>query len=269
MKTSATRAILYIMLFIVAFVSVFPIAWMAVSATNTSNEVLSGKLLPGTNIVTNYENLLASQDLYRALFNSLRNSVVVTFSALLLCSMAGYGFEIYHDKAKDRLFSILLLAMMIPFAALMIPLFQIFARMKLLNTTLAIALPTIATPFLIMFFRQSARSFPQDLIEAARIDGLGEFRIFLQIFFPTMKATYVAGLTVTFMSAWNNYLWPRIVLLKKGTQTMPMLVSNLTAGYVTDFGVVMLGVLITTIPTVVIFLSLQRYITMGIVGAVK
>lgn len=269
MKTSVSRAIVYIILILVAFIAIFPIAWMTVSITNTSNEVISGKLLPGTNFLTNYRNLLASQDLYRALWNSIRNSVLVTLLSLILCSMAGYGFEIYHDKAKDRLFTFLLLAMMIPFAAIMIPLFQMFAKMKLLNTTAAIILPTIATPFLIMFFRQSARSFPKDLIEAARIDGLGEFRIFLKMFVPTMRATYVSGLTVTFMNAWNNYLWPKVVLLKPGTQTMPMLVSNLTAGYVTDFGVVMLGVFITTIPTVIIFLTLQRYITMGIVGSIK
>lgn len=242
---------------------------MVVSATNTSRDVLSGLLLPGTNMAENYTTLLASQNLWQAMKNSLVNSMLLTITSLLVCSLAGYGFEIYHDKHKDRVMSILLLAMMVPFAATMIPLFQMFSQMKLLNTYLGFILPTISTPFLIMMFRQSARSFPHDIIEAARIDGLNEVSIFFRMFIPTMKSTYAAAMTITFMNAWNNYLWPKVIMQSNEALTMPMLIANLIAGYVTDYGALMLGVTLCTLPTVIVFFALQKNFTEGIAGAIK
>jgi len=138
-----------------------------------------------------------------------------------------------------------------------------------LNTTAGFILPTISTPFLIMMFRQSARSFPHDIIEAARIDGLKEYQIFFKMFVPTMKSTYAAALTITFMNAWNSYLWPKIIMSDAKSFTMPMMVANLIEGYVTDYGVLMLGVLLTTIPTVVIFFFLQKSFAEGITGSIK
>ena len=188
------------------------------------------------------------------MFNSFRNAIVITVIALLICSIAGYGFEIYHDKGKDLLMNILLLAMMLPFVAIMIPLFKMFSSWKLVNTWIALALPSLSTPFLIMMFRQAARSFPHDIIQAARLEGLSEIRIFFTMFLPIMKSTYGAAMTVTFMNAWNNYLWPTIILQDSNQITMPMLVANLKSGYSVDYGMLMLGVLICTLPTAIIFL---------------
>jgi len=188
---------------------------------------------------------------------------------LVVCSLAGYGFEIYHDRMKDRVMVIILLAMMVPFAATMIPLFLMFSKVNLLNTTLGFILPTISTPFLIMLFRQSARSFPHDIIEASRIDGLTEIGIFFRMFIPTMRSTYAAAMTITFMNAWNNYIWPKVIMSDDSSITMPMLIANLTEGYFTDYGVLMLGVVLSTIPTVVIFFLLQKSFAEGITGAVK
>ena len=195
--------------------------------------------------------------------------MILTFISLLVCSLAGYGFEIYHDKAKDMLMAIILLAMMVPFVATMIPLFQMFSNAKLLNTALGFVLPTISTPLMIMFFRQSARSFPCDIIEAAKIDGLNAIQIFYRMFMPTMRSTYAAAATIIFMNAWNNYLWPKVIMLTEESITMPMLVANLTAGYVTDYGMLMLAVSICTLPTVIVFFALQKSFAEGITGAVK
>ena len=120
-----------------------------------------------------------------------------------------------------------------------------------------------------MMFRTSARSFPHDIIEAARIDGLSEIRIFFQMFFPTMRSTYAAAATITFMNAWNSYLWPKVVMTQKEAMTMPMVVANLVGGYVTDYGVLMLAVLICTLPTAIVFFCLQKSFAEGITGAVK
>ncbi len=263
------RALSYIFLTIVSLISVFPLVWMAISATNASVDITRGSMVPGTYLVENFKNLLATQNVGAAMINSFKYSIILTLLSLMVCSLAGYGFEIFHDKGKDTVMSIILLAMMVPFAATMIPLFQMFSTLHLLNSTLGFVLPTISTPFLIMLFRQSARSFPHDIIEAARIDGLNEFQIFYRMFFPTMRSTYAAAMTITFMNAWNSYLWPKVIMTDKISITMPMLVANLTEGYVTDYGMLMLAVLICSIPTVIIFFVLQKSFAEGITGAVK
>ena len=259
----------YAFLIIVSLISIFPLWYMFCGATNTSMDVVAGRIYPGGNLINNFKSLIAYQDLGRALFNSFRNAIGLTILAILVCSIAGYGFEVYHDKHKDRLMTFLLTSMMIPFAAIMIPLFRMFSQMHLVDTMIAFVLPSISSPMLIMLFRQSARSFPTDLIGAARIDGLTELGIFFRIFIPSMKSTCAAAGTITFMNAWNSYLWPRIVLQRNTSITMPMLVSNLQSGYIVDYGMLMLGVLICTIPTAIVFFCLQKSFAAGIVGAVK
>ncbi|MBR3684363.1 MAG: carbohydrate ABC transporter permease [Lachnospiraceae bacterium] len=259
----------YVILSIVSLISVFPLYWMISASTNNSTDILGGRLIFGTNLLNNLTNLLEQQNVGRAFGNSLMFSTILSVLSLVVCSIAGYGFEIYHDRAKDRLMGILLLAMMVPFAATLIPLFKMFTDLNLQSTWIAYVLPTISTPFLIMLFRQSARSFPKDIIEAARIDGLSEIRIFATMFVPTMKSTYAAAMTVTFMNAWNNYLWPKVIMMSEKSQTMPMLVTNLSVGYSIDYGVLMLGVLICSLPTGILFLVLQKSFANGIVGAVK
>lgn len=242
---------------------------MFCGATNPSIDIIRGKLIPGTYLLENLKTLLDNQNLLLALWNSIKNSVIVTVLTLLVCSLAGYGFEIFHDKYKDRLMSVLLIAMMLPFVATIVPLFKMFSKMHLINSTAALILPTISTPFMIMLFRQSARSFPHDIIEASRLEGLGEIRIFFTMFIPVMRSTYGAAATVTFMNAWNSYLWPKIIFQSNDSITMPMLVANLKGGYFVDYGMLMLGVLICTLPTAIIFLALQKSFANGITGAVK
>lgn len=259
----------YTFLIIASYLSAFPLYYMLCGATNASIDVVRGKLIPGTYLMENFKTLVSMQNLQLAMFNSFRNAIITTFIALLVCSIAGYGFEIYHDKGKDTLMSILLLAMMLPFVAIMIPLFKMFTSWGLVNTWIALVIPSISTPFMIMLFRQAARSFPHDIIEAARLEGLSELQIFFRMFIPIMKSTYGAAMTVTFMNAWNNYLWPTIILQDSKAITMPMLVANLKSGYSVDYGMLMLGVLICTLPTAIIFLCLQKSFANGITGAVK
>ena len=259
----------YIFLTIVSLISVFPFYWMLTAATNTSLEVARGKIIFGTHAVENFTNLLAQQNLWGALKNSFLYAGVQTIIALLICSLAGYGFELYHDKYKDKLFSILLLAMMVPQVATIIPLFKMVSSMKLLNSVWAFILPAISTPFLIMMFRQNSRNFPIDVMEAARIDGLTEIQIFFRMFIPMMKSTYAAAAVITFMNAWNAYLWPKVIMTDSNAQTMPMLIANMAAGYTTDYGMLMLGVLFCSVPTMVVFFVLQKQFAEGITGAVK
>ncbi len=263
------KFLMYLFLTVFSLLSVFPLYYMFCAATNKSVDVIAGKLIPGTYLLENYKALIGNQNLGLALFNSFRNSIVLTVLCLVICSIAGYGFEIYHDKGKDAVFTVLLTAMMIPFAAVMIPMFRMFSTLGMVNTMAAFMLPSISTPFMIMMFRQASRSFPHDIIEAARIDGLSEIGIFFRMFMPTMRSTYAAAMTITFMNAWNNYLWPKVILQTDGSITMPMLVANLLGGYTVDYGMLMLGVFICTIPTAIIFFCLQKSFAEGITGAVK
>ena len=259
----------YIFLAIVSFISVFPFYWMISAATNESYDVAKGRILPGGYLMQNFQNLTAGQDLWGSLANSFLYAIVQTVLALIICSLAGYGFELYHDKQKDMVFSILLLAMMIPGVATMIPLFKMISSVGLLNSVWGFILPSISTPFLIMMFRQNSRNFPVDVMEAARIDGLTELQIFYRMYAPMMKSTYAAAAVITFMNAWNSYLWPKVIMTNPDAQTMPMLIANLASGYTTDYGMLMLGVLFCSVPTMVVFFVLQKQFAEGITGAVK
>ena len=259
----------YIFLIIVSFISVFPLLWMISASTNTSLEVARGKIMFGTYALENFRKLISEQNLWGAMKNSAIYAVVQTVASLFICSLAGFGFELYHDKGKDRLFGILLLAMMVPQVATMVPLFKMMSQLGFLNTVWGFILPSLSTPFLIMMFRQNSRNFPLDLMQAARIDGLSEVGIFFRMYVPIMKSTYAAAAVITFMNAWNAYLWPEVVLNKAEAQTMPMLIANLSAGYSIDYGVLMMGVLFCSIPTMIVFFVLQKQFAEGITGAVK
>jgi len=264
----------YIFLTLFAIFSIFPLFWMLTAATNTTVDVSQGRLWFGSFGIENFKTLLEGapfleSKLWSAMKNSFFYAAVQTVVSLFICSLAGYGFELYHDKAKDALFGVLLMAMMIPGVATMIPLFSMMSKMKMLSSVWGFILPSIATPFMIMMFRQNSRNFPVEIMNAARIDGLTEWGIFFKIYMPVMKSTYAAAAVITFMNAWNAYLWPRVVLKAPEAQTMPLFIANLAGGYTIDYGALMMSVLFCSLPTVIIFFILQKQFAEGITGAVK
>ena len=157
LRKNATRAVMYIFLIAVSLISVFPLYWSFISAFNNTQQILGGWLLPSTHLLENLQHLFEQHNVVRALKNSFATTLLQTFAALAVSSIAGYGFEIYHDKAKDTVMAILMLAMMVPFVAVLVPLFQMFTKAKLINSWTGFILPSIATPFLIMYFRQRAQ----------------------------------------------------------------------------------------------------------------
>jgi lactose/L-arabinose transport system permease protein len=234
-----------------------------------SGDITSGKIIIGSNLIENYKILLEQSDYIRAFGNSAVAAVSTTILALFISSIAAYGFEIFSTKLKNRIFKVLLLTMMVPFAALMLPLYKVIIMFGLNNSLISIVLPVISTMFLIFFFRQSFISFPREIIQAARIDGANEFKIFISIVFPSMKPTYAAAAILTFMTSWNNFLWPLITLSSNDVQTLPLKISTLSSSYTPDFGVILLSIVIATLPSIIVFFSLQKYFVAGITGAVK
>jgi len=269
------RILTYLFLTFAAIISIFPFFWMIISATNKSIDVSKGRLMPGSHLIENFKKLIETIDIIPALTNSAIISVTTTILSLIIASLAGYGFEIYRSKAKDIVFNILLISMMIPFAALMVPLYRMFGSISGvvpfigMDTLAAVMLPTLTTAFLIFFFRQNTKMFSKELIEAGRIDGLSELGIFFRIYMPTMKTTYAAAAIITFMNSWNNYLWPLVVLQSPEKQTIPLLISNLGSSHAPDYGLIMLTIVIATLPTALIFFLMQKHFVAGMMGSVK
>ena len=273
------NVIQYIILIILTVVSIFPFFWMVIAATNKSVDVTRGTLLPGTYLAENLRHLMESDLQYMTAFkNSLIIAVVTTTLAMVVSSAAGYAFEVYKSKVRDRVFSIVLLSMMVPFAALMVPLFRLFSKFNKipglsrigLNSSGAVIIVAVATAFLIFFFRQNTKTFPKELIEASRIDGLGEFGIFTRIFMPTMKSTYAAAIVVTFMTSWNNYLWPLLVIRSSDKYTLTLGLNTLINPYGDNYSLLVVGSFFSIVPIFILFVCFQKYFIEGMTaGAVK
>lgn len=268
-KGNPGTVIKHIFLIAVSFICIFPFYWMIVSATNDSKDITMGKLTFGSSLIKNVTNAFASADLFGAFKNSAILAIVIVFASLIICSLAGYAFVIFPSKGKNILFLALIASMMVPFAAKIIPMFRMFSSMKLLNNYWAIILPALGAPFLIFFFKQNTHAFPRETIQAARVDGLNEFQIYLRIYVPMMKSTFAAAGIFAFMGSWNNYMWPLIALQSNSKFTLPLTVSNLAAGFTPDYGMVMVGIIISTLPSVLIFFLLQKAFVEGMVGSVK
>lgn len=259
----------YTFLGVASFLSLFPFVWMLIGATNTSTDITKGKITFGSELMNNITKLFELVDVRLVFYNSMKVALLTTLFSLIVTSMAAYGFQVFPSKWRDKIFNFLLLAMMIPFAALMIPMFKLIVRFGLINTHAALILPTTASIFLIFYFRQSFKAFPLSLVEAARIDGAGEGYIFVKIVAPIMKSTYAAAAIYSFMISWNNYLWPLIALQSDSKRTLPLVISSLSSAYFPDFGVIMVAIVIATFPMVLIFFFLQKHFTEGMVGSIK
>lgn len=277
MGKKIANALKYVFLGTLSFVSIFPFYWMIMASTNKSIDVTRGVLIPGPYFIENLKSVLASDLLYMNSYgNSVFIAVTTTVLAMIVSSAAGYAFVVYRSKTRDRIFDFIFASMMVPFAALMVPLFKLFSNFNKLGLTAiglnspgAVIITGIATAFLIFFFKQNTATFPKDLIEAARIDGLGEIKIFLQIYMPTMKSTYAAAIVVTFMNVWNSYLWPLIALQSGSKRTLPLILSAMGTSYTPDYGMMMCAVVLATIPTAAIFFLMQKQFVAGMTGAVK
>ncbi len=267
----------YAFLSLLAFVSVFPFLWMLVCSTNTTLDINRGVFSIGNRLLQNFESLFSDQwGFLNALKNSAVISVIATLLSVFVSSMAGYGFEVFRSKNRDRLFHLLLLSMMVPFATLMVPLFRLFSSFNNLGLEFigldsfgSVILPSVSTAFLIFFFRQNTKAFPKEIVEAARIDGVGEFGIFFKMYMPVMRSTYAAAAIITFMNSWNSYLWPLVTLRSTSKKTVPLILSTMGASYTPDYGMIMAGIVLTTLPTAFIFFLMQRQFVSGMLGSVK
>ncbi|MBO9101563.1 MULTISPECIES: carbohydrate ABC transporter permease [Rhizobium] len=268
-KALAIQVFTYGFIGVMSFISVFPFLWMIISTSNSSIDIVKGSVTIGSAFWINVQGFFSQVDVPLIFWNSAKIAILSTVLTLAISSFAGYGFEMFKSKARERVYSAILLTLMIPFAALMIPLFVLMGHAGLINSHIAVLLPTISSAFIIFYFRQSTKAFPSELRDAAKVDGLKEWQIFLFIYVPVMRSTYAAAFIIVFMTAWNNYLWPLIVLQSNDTKTITLVVSSLASAYYPDFGVVMVGTVLATLPTLVVFFLMQRQFVQGMLGSVK
>jgi len=261
--------IAYILLIVSSFLSIFPFIWIVIGTTNTSGAIIRGSMRLGSELTNNFNKLFNQFNMAPALWNSAKIAIMTVFLSLLICSMAGYGFQMFKSKGKEKLYGVFLITMMVPFASLMIPLFQLVSVLNIINSPWSVILVSSASVFIVFFFRQSFVNYPTEILQAARVDGASEVQIFIRVFIPSMKSTYSAAAIYIFMTSWNNYLWPLIVLQTKDQQTTTLLISSMSSGYVPDYGVIMMGIALTTLPVVFFFFVFQKQFVKGMLGSVK
>ena len=271
-KMSLFRKILmYILLTMIALVFMFPLIWMLVSSFKDDAGIFSDitglkAFLPSfkAEVFFNYQEVLGRIPLVKAMLNSLSYIVVVIVLGLIVNSMAGYAFARLDFPHKNLIFSMLLAVMVIPAQTVMLPQFSIIYKMGLSNSYLALILPAIASPMYIFLFRQNFLGIPESIEEAAKLDGASALRIFFQRIMPLAKPIYATVTILVFIALWNDFVWPVMVISDTGKQAIQMALSSLFSISPVNYGNVMAGLTIVTIPVLIIFLSLQKYYVAGV-----
>jgi multiple sugar transport system permease protein len=255
-----------------AAITLFPLLWMLSASFMTAGEATTfpPHLVPHAPTLDQYRQLLVRLNLGRAFFSSAVIALAVTGGSALFSSMAGYAFAKLRFKGRDRMFGLLLVALVIPPQVGMLPLFLFMKKLHLVNTYWGVIIPSLATVFGIFLIRQFMLSIPQELLEAARIDGAGELRIYWSIVLPLARPILATLATFMFMSTWNDFMWPLIILSDQAHHTLPVAIANLVGEHVQDVELMMASSVVTVMPVLLLFVVLQRYYIAGLMaGSVK
>jgi multiple sugar transport system permease protein len=272
MKSPVATAVVNGLLIGIAAVSLAPLLWMLSVSFMSAGEASTfpPPLLPAHATVANYRELFERAGMGRYFLNSAMLASAVTAISLLFNVMAGYAFAKLPFRGREPIFKALLAALVIPGQVAMMPLFLMLKNMGLVNSFGGILIPGLASIFGIFLVRQYARTIPDDLLEAARIDGASEARIFFSIVLPLLKPVLVTLAIFTFLGSWNDFMWPLIVLTDSDLHTLPVALSALSREHVQDNELMMAGSVVTILPVLALFLVMQRYYIQGLLmGSVK
>ena len=255
-----------------ALFTLAPLAWMVSASLMPSGQANNypPPLWPTHPTLEHYTALFTRMNLARALGNSLFVSILATLLSLITNSMAGYAFAKLQFRGRERAFQILMMALVIPGQVSMLPLFLLLKSLGLVNTMAGVIVPFMATIFGIFMVRQYALGIPDELLDAARVDGATELRIFTTIVLPVLKPILATLAVFTFLSAWNDFLWPLIILSDESRYTLPVALASLAGEHVQDTELMMAGSVLTVLPVLAVFLLLQRAYLRGVMmGSVK
>jgi len=260
------------LLVIAAILAIAPLLWMVSVSFMRPGEADSfpPPLLPHAPSLAAYRELFARQGIGRNFANSLILASAATALSLIFNVMAGYAFAKLRFAGRDRIFQILLGALVIPGQVAMIPLFLMLKTIGLVNNFGGVLVPAAAGVFGIFLVRQYALSIPDELLEAARVDGASEWRIFRAIVLPVLGPIMVTLATFTFLATWNDFMWPLIVLSDDRLYTLPIALASLSREHVQDAELMMAGAVVTVAPVLLLFVALQRFYIRGLLaGSVK
>lgn len=243
-----------------------PYVWMIITSIKPLAEI---QTYPPSFIVHNptflpYLDLFRLLPMARYLLNSIFVASAITLTNLFFCSLAGYAFAKHKFWGRDKLFLLLLASIMIPWQINIIPGFVIIKKLGWLNSYYALIIPNMALAFGIFLCRQFIYSIPNDLIDAAKIDGCGEFAIYRLVIFPLIKPVLAALAIFTFMGQWNNFIWPLVVIHTSSMRTVPLALAVLNGQFGNNFAMVMAGAVVATLPVLTVFLVFQKYFIKGI-----
>jgi multiple sugar transport system permease protein len=264
--------VLYVLLIIGALIALLPMLWMLSASFMPTGEASTypPHLMPSRITFDHYRDLFTRLNLGRYLFNSALIAVVVTAVSLVINSLAGYAFAKLRFRGRDRAFRILSLGLVLPVQVAMLPLFLLMKNLHLINTYWGVIIPGMASIFGIFLIRQYALSIPDDMLDAARIDGASELRIYWSVVVPGILPILATLAIWTFLATWNDFMWPLIVLSDEAHYTLPVALANLSGEHVMDTELMMAGSVLTVIPVLAVFLFLQRYYIQGVMaGSVK
>lgn len=257
----------YVVLGLGLVVVMSPFFWMALSSVKSEGEIrrVPPTWWPQAPTLDNFRELFARLDFPQFFTNSILVATVVTLGNLVFCSMLGYVLAKYDFAGKTLLFRVVLGTLMIPGMVTLVPLFVLVANMGMVNTYFGLILPFLAAPFGVFLMRQFFLGIPDELIDAARVDGAGEGRIFVQIVVPLAKPALATLAILTFLGSWNNFLWPLVVATTEDKYTLPVALALYSTGQnQTDYGLLLAGAVVVLVPILVLFLLLQRYFVQGV-----
>ena len=272
MKRLGPAFLVNALLIVGALLTATPLLWMLSASFMPAGQAnqLPPPLLPSAPTLEHYTTLFTRLDLARNLANSLAIATASTLLCVLLCGMAGYAFARLEFKGRERVFQALVMGMLIPAQVGMLPLFLLLKAMGLVNTVLGVVIPMMAPIFGIFMVRQYALGIPRDLMDAARVDGASEWRIYRTIVMPLLRPILATLAIFIFLSSWNDFLWPLIVLSDDARYTLPVALANLSGEHVQDTELMMAGAVLTVTPVLLVFLFLQRHYVRGLLmGGVK
>ncbi|WP_019678864.1 carbohydrate ABC transporter permease [Ruminococcus flavefaciens] len=280
-KIKLKSTILFIWFLILTIICLLPIYILVINATRSHTEIANGlSFIPGGNLGQNFKRVFTSPE-YKIAYNALhgyKNSLFITccstFLTVFFSALTAYGIHVYDFKLKEISYSVILLVMMVPMQVTSAGFVSFMSDLKLTNTYWPLILPSIAAPAVVYFMRSYMKSsFPLDIVEAARIDGCGEFRTFLSIAIPMMKPAIAVQAIFAFIASWNNFYTPNMILISVDMKkkTLPMMVSALqSSDKFNDYGAIYLAIALSIIPIIIAYVLLSRFIIAGVaLGGVK
>ncbi|GAB3654486.1 carbohydrate ABC transporter permease [Glycomyces tarimensis] len=267
------RIALYATLLLLVAIYLAPLIWALSSSFKHRSEIFSfpPELWPDPATLDNYTRLLAEQPFWRWMLMSTGVALASTIAVVFLCSLAGYGFAKYEFKGKRLLFDVMFSSLAIPFAAIVVPLFILVAKLGLAHPLFALIVPWVAPAFGIFMMRQYIeQSIPDEILDAARIDGCSEFRIFWTVVLPLLRPALGALAVWSFLGAYNNLLWPLVIVSEPEYYTVPLGLQALFGAEGRQYDLVLAGSVLAAIPAIAVFVLLRKQLVSGLTaGAVK